>query len=260
MPDEIRIATTAERVALARKTHSEVVWTLSIAFGVLAAVIVTVGSLSAAQGNVKLPVVIAVGVALLGFPVVAWFRTRRAVRRADLYLAADGTTQFRVGPDALTVADTVIPFEQITCIYFRVEKAQYSGTERTKPVDHPVGTKIDPVQSEKLYVEGAMSWARMMVGVIDRESIAAPERMINPLNAFPSSGLGSGRINIPFGAYLSRDDFAVFLEALQGPAAAHGFPLGVVDRGVKWSQAQASAAKTPDEIRKEAAAVLETQA
>ena len=259
MSEEIRISTTPKRVALARRTHREVVLTLSIAFGVLAVVILIVGSLLAAQGIASLPVVIVVAVALLCFPLVAWSRTRRAVRRADLYLAADGTTQFLVGTDALTVADTVIPFRQITCIYFKVEKGQFSGVGRKPRAERPVATKIDPAQSEKLYVDGAMSWARMMIGVTDRDTIDAPESMINPMSSLPSSGVGSGRINIPFGAYLSRDDFAGFFVALKGPAAAHGFPLGLVSRTEKWTQAQASAAKTPDEIRREAPSIIDAQ-
>lgn len=199
MSDEIRIATTKERVAHAHQVHSEVVWSLSIVFGVLAAVVVTVGSLLAAQGEATFPGVAIVGVGLLAFPVVAWWRTSRAVKRADLYLAADGTTQFRVGPDTLTVADTVIPFDQITCMYFRIDKEHYSGAERKQPAERPVGDKIDPAQREKLYVAGALSWARLIIGVIGRDTIDAPEPMINPLSNLPSSGLGSGRINVPFG-------------------------------------------------------------
>lgn len=84
--------------------------------------------------------------------------------------------------------------------------------------------------------------------------------MINPLSNLPSSGLGSGRINVPFGTYLNRHDFEAFYEALRGPATAHGFPLGVVSGGANWAAAQATAAKNPEEIRREAASLLDAPA
>ena len=68
------------------------------------------------------------------------------MRRADRYLAADGTTQFRVGTDALIVADTVIPFRQITCIYFNVEKRQFSDAGKRPRGDRPVATETIRVQ------------------------------------------------------------------------------------------------------------------
>lgn len=247
----VRVAITSERVALARKTHGSVLRFMIIVFGILIAALLGVGIPLSLSGRASLVGLLIVALIFALVPVLVWWTNKRTLTRAERFLARDGETVLSVGPDSITIADIVVPFEKVTCVYFNLEKEVYGGT-----VAKGVGGRMGTGQRRKLYSDGAKSWGELMIGVQDRTAIEAPEGFINPLRTLPKSGFDSGRIDIPFGALLNRADVDVFLGALQEPAARHGIPHGVVTGIMNWSNAQVGAADAPDKIRADAAGLL----
>ena len=76
------------------------------------------------------------------------------------------------------------------------------------------------------------------------------------MRSLPKSSLGRGRIDIPVGAYLTRDDLVVLFEALEPRAASYNFPMGVVSGVINWAQAQTMLSRSRDEIWDEAKTVI----
>lgn len=64
--------------------------------------------------------------AFVAFPffIRAW--VLRIERQAARFLASDGTTLIKVSPHGVTLADIVLPYERITCLYANAEQEDYS--------------------------------------------------------------------------------------------------------------------------------------
>ncbi len=266
---ETVIATTPDRVELARKTHRSVVIKLGIIMAILAAVILTAGIYLSGRGEASLSGILIIAGAFLAMIWVYWWVNRREVAKAERFLAADGATQFRITDQALTVGDTAFPFAQITGIFFNLELEIYSSGGITGQAmsrrlhmseDNIMGTAVGVRAGTKLrrqlYQDGAKSWAWMTLGVEDRDTIAPSSFAINPMRSLPKSSLGRGRIDIPVGAYLTRDDLVVLFEALEPRAASYNFPMGVVSGVINWAQAQTMLSRSRDEIWDEAKTVI----
>lgn len=119
-------------------------------------------------------------------------------------------------------------------------------------LDSRVGTRL----RRRLYQNGAKSGVDVIIGVRDRDSLGAPKGMIDQLLTLPSSSCGSGRINIPFSAYLSGTLFVRFHDLLLEPSRRFGIPLGVVSGVCTWAHVLTSVAGTPEQIRSEAPLIL----
>lgn len=255
---------------LARRTHRSVKRTLFITFAVLAAVILTAGLYLSQSGQASFWGVIGVAVAFVAVPFGMAAVISKIERDADRFLAADGSTQFVVGPSALAVGDIVVPYERITCMYANAEGEQYSsggirgeamayrmGLSENRPTaGRAVGAAIGTAQRRKLYREGAKSAISLTIGIDQKTTIAAQKGMINQLKMLPQRGDDPGRIDIPFGAYLSTDELEVLLGAVHRVTGGTAFPIAIVGGVMNWSSAQASPSETRDKIWEEFPALV----
>lgn len=270
VPLEVLVGTTAERIEMARKATNKVAILGAAFMVILALVIALLGIWLGGQGKASAAGSVGVAGFFAAFGWLIWWTTKREFKKAQQFVAGDGFTQFRITAQSLTVADTVIPFEQITGIFFNLEKEIYStggirgeimaqrlGLEdRESLLGRSAGSFAGSRMRRKLYTKGAKSWAQMTVGVVGRDALLPAPFKINPMHSLPKSGLNSGRIDIPVGAYLTRDHLVVLFEALTQPAQSYGFPLGVVSGTMSWAQAQTMLSGTPEQIRQEAAQML----
>lgn len=267
---EVQIGTTPERIELARKATNTVAVTGAAIMVFLALVITLLGTWLGGKGQASASGSWIVAGAFAACGWLIWWMTKRDFKRAQQFVSSDGATQFRITAQSLTIGDTVIPFEQVTGIFFNLEKEIYSNggirgeimaqrmgmEDRESMIGRAAGSFIGTRLRRKQYVEGAKSWAEMTVGVVGRESLLPAPFKINPMHSLPKSGLQSGRIDIPVGAYLTRDHLVVLYESLVEPARVHNFPLGVVSGVMNWAQAQTMLSRSPDQIREEATQVL----
>lgn len=268
-PYEVVVGTTPERVELARRTYRSVSWKITIIMLTLVAVILVAGIYLAGRGEASLLGVFIVSGVFLAMIWVYWWMNRREVLRAQRFLSQDGATQFRVTPHAITVGDTVIPLEQVTGVFFNLDLEIYSSGGITELamsrrlhlsedniMGNAVGARMGTKMRARMYREGAKSWAQMTLGVENRDSIATSTFEINPMRTLPNSKLGRGRIDVPVGAYLTRDDLVVLFEALEQSARTFNFPIGVTSGDLNWAQAQTMLSTPREQIWEESSQVL----
>lgn len=248
----LALATTAERVGLARRTHRSLVRGFAWLYGTLAAVIVGAGYFLIPEGRANLAgITVIVGVFLL-IPVAAGVWIRRLERRAERFLAADGTTLLRADPHGVTVADVVLPYERITCLYANVEQETYSdgglrgevmayrlGLSDNRPtVGRRIGALFGTGMRRRLYATGAKSGIFLCIGVDRKSLLAAPPGLVERARLAPQRGDDPGRIIMPFGAYLGAADLKELLDSVRDFTDGTLFPLGVVSGTMNWAAAQ----------------------
>lgn len=250
---------------LARRTHRSVKRTLGITFVLLAAVILIAGVYLSQSGQASFWGVIGVAAVFLAVPFAMAATISKTERDAERFLAADESTQFVVGPSSLVVGDTVVPYERITCMYANAESEQYSSggirgeamayrmglSENQPTAGRAVGAAIGTGQRRKMYREGAKSAISLTIGIDQKSTIAAPAGMVNQLKTLPKRGDDPGRIDIPFGAYLSTDDLEVLLGAVHRATGGTAFPIAIVAGVMNWSAAQAATCETREKIWEE---------
>lgn len=261
-PDAIIITTSPERVALARRAHRSVKRTLFIIFGILALAIFLLGLFLSSVGRTSLAGIIGITAVFVAFPCFTALSVNRMERKAERFLATDGATQFSVGAQALTVGDTVLPYERITMMYAKAEGEQYSSggirgevmayrmdlSENRPGPGRAVGAAIGSRLRRRLYREGAKSTISLTIGVDHASSIAAPEGVMNGLRSLPKRGDDPGRIDVPFGAYLDFNDLQVLLGAVHRATEGRAFPIGVVSGAMNWEMALAAACEPRQKI------------
>ena len=234
-----------ERVELARTTHRAIIRTFFLIFVILAVVILGGGVALSLTGTTSRPGVLVVGVLFLVVPFLMRAWILRAETRGERSLGSDGVTLLRLEPAALTVGDVTIPWERVTCIYAQTPGEVYSTGG---------GTRTGSGLRQRMYREGALSTINLAIGVDQAATLNAPEGVINPMRTLPKSGADSGRIDIPFGAYLGADDFGALWPALEA-IARERFPAKIVTGDLAWASATASAAGTREKIWKDSAAL-----
>src|SRR6185312_2507842 len=110
----------------ARGTHRSVVRIFALLFGALAAVALMAGLVLVPRLTSTVGVCVVAG-AFLMVPVLVGLWVRKAERRAELFLAADGTTVLRADTHGVSVAGVDIPYQRITCLFANVEQGHYSS-------------------------------------------------------------------------------------------------------------------------------------
>ncbi len=120
------LATTPDRVALARRTHRSVVRSFVLLYGALAAVVLFAGLVLAPRLTSGVGVCL-VAAALLLVPLALGLWARKAERRGELFLAADGTTVIRADAHGVSVAGVELPYERTTCLYATMDREAYSS-------------------------------------------------------------------------------------------------------------------------------------
>ena len=257
-PQIITFSVAPERLKLARRTHQSVSRTLAVAMGTLALVIAVLGSLLSQQGTTSLPGSLAVAAAFAVCAVFMVWSTSKTLRRAERFLAADGATLFVVGPTSLRVADFEIPYERITCMYAQVEGETYSAggirgevmayrmdlSEDRPTPGRAVGTRIGNTQRRKLYRDGAKSAISLAIGIDKKATLQVPEGVINPLKLLPHRGADPGRIDVPFGAFLSDVELQQLLGSVHGATGGNAFPIMIVSGILDWATASTSVCET----------------
>lgn len=215
-------------------------------FSVLTGVILASGIPLALNGRGSLVGVIVVAAAMFTTGLLVRAVTNKSMRVAERYLATDGVTQLVVGPQALVVADTVVPYERITCLYVNVEQEVYSSGRNLG-----AGGKIGTNMRHKLFAEGAKSGITLAIGVDKKAVIAAPEGFINPLRALPKRGDDAGRIDVPFGAFLPVEELQPLLNAVHKATGGQMFPIKVVSGAINWALATNAPSETREKIWEE---------
>ena len=256
------VATTPERVALARRAHRSAKRTFFIVFFVLAGLFLPIGLFLASRGQATIWSVVLVTAILVVIPFLAALPITRMERKAELFLAADGATQFVVGAQSLTIGDLVVPYERITMVYAQARGEYYSGggirgealayrldlaNDRPGP-GRAAGAIIGTRLRRKLYREGAKSTISLAIGIDRAQTIAAPAGVVSPLKALPKRGDDPARIDVPFGAYLGFDELEALLGTLFRATSGTAFPIGVVSGVMNWEMALASACDPRQEI------------
>ena len=266
----LTISTTRERVELARRTHRSVTRTLFTIFCILAAVIFGVGIPLAVNGRASLWGVIGVGAVFVIFPFFVALSNSKIERTAERYLASDGETQFVVGPTSLVVGDTVLPYERMTYLYANAEGEEYSNggirgeimayrmdlTDQRPTAGRAIGSRIGTAQRKKLYRDGAKSGISLAIGIDQKSTISAPKGVINELKTLPKRGDDPGRIDVPFGAYLTLEELHLLLGAVYQATGGIAFPIALVSGALNWASATTAAGDTRETIWKEFATLV----
>lgn len=241
-----------------------------VIFVILAAVIMVVGGLLSTSGRASLAGSIVVGVVFLLVPVLMHLSIARMQKRAERFVAGDGTTLFAVGPDSLRVADVVIPYDRITCLLANPALEEYSNggvrgevmaarlglTEDRPTFGRAIGSRVGTKQRRRLYRDGAKSGIELVIGVDRKAEIDAPEGAINALRTLPHRGDDPGRIDVPFGAYLTITDLEDLLAAVYRASGGQRFPIGIVTGTMNWATATTAPAETREVIWQEAEKAL----
>ena len=269
--NSLTLSTTRDRVELARRTHRSVVTVFAIVFAVLALVILGAGLFLLPEERRSAIGVIAVTVVFVLVPIAAWLWIRRIERRAELFLSGDGVTLLRVDAAGLTIGDTLIPLEQITCLFANTEQEHYSVgagargevmayrlnlTEDRPTIGRAIGARIGTGERRRLYSEGAKSGIMLVIGVDKKSELPAPATMIQKVPSVPQKGDDPGRIVMPFGAYLTLADLEVFLTTVHRATGGGAFPIGVVNGTLNWASAQVMPADTRAAIQSESTRLL----
>lgn len=264
------LSTTANRLALTRKTHRSVITVFSCIFLALASVILASGLFLAHRGEASTPGVVTMAVAFLGFPLLAALSILKMERRSERFLAADGVTLLRADDRGITVADAFIPYERITCLYASAELELYSSggisgemmahrlglSEGRPPLGRAAGALIGTGQRKRLYRDGAKSAITLLVGVDRMSSLNAPEGMLVKVPLTPQDGDDPGRLVMPFGAYLDFSDLELLLGTVHQRTGGQLFPLGVVDGTLNWASAHVGPSDTREKIWADSASIL----
>ncbi len=252
----------SERIALARKTHASVARSMFIWFGVVSAVILIAGVSLALNDRASLPGVIVVA---LGFLVVPWVMAatlRKSLARAMLFVGSDGSTQVVVDDSGIRVADVLLPYERITFVVGTVEGEVYSDgglrgeamayrldlADERPTLGRAVGVRVGTGARKKLYREGAKSTISLSIGIDCASTIDAPAGMVNQLRTLPHRGEDPGRIDMPFGAFLSNEQLEQLLGTIYQRTQGTRFPIGIVAGALDWASVTTSAAETREEI------------
>lgn len=263
------IATTAERVALARQTHRSVSLALGVVLGVVAAVVLAAGIPLSMSGRASLVGVLVVAACFVAVALLMVRSISRTLRDAERILAADGTTCFVVGEHALTVGTTAVPYERITCVYAHVADEEYSSgglageamahrvglTDDRPTLGRAVGAAIGARQRRKLYRDGAKSTISLMIGVDRKADLCKPKGLVNDLKTLPMRGDDPGRIDIPFGAYFGTGELETLLGALHRATGGTAFPIAIVAGSLNWAQARTAPCETRDTIWEQSASL-----
>lgn len=257
----LTLATTASRIELARKTHRAVFRSSVVIFGILVAIILTIGLIGIPHLTSTAGILVVAG-AFLSVPFFARLWMRHLERRAELFLAADGTTLIEVNAHGLTLAGVALPYERITCLYANTEQEHYSDggmrgeimayrlnlTEDRPTIGRGIGALMGTKVRRRLYTDGAKSGIFLCIGVDQKSTIAAPDGMVKKVPGAPQRGDDSGRIIMPFGAYLGLAELEALLSSVRELSGGQQFPLGLVSGTWNWNAAQVGASETREKI------------
>lgn len=265
----LTLSTAASRIELARKTHRSVTLSFFVIFGILTVTILTVGLIWIPELT-STAEVLAVAGAFVSVPFFTKLWIRRMERRAELFLAADGTTLIEVNPHGLTLADVTLPYDRITCLYANAEQEHYSSggllgevmayrlnlTEDRPTIGRGIGALMGTGLRRRLYADGAKSGIFLCIGVDQKATIAAPAGMVKKVPGTPQRGDDPGRIIMPFGAYLGLAELEALLSAVREVPGGQLFPSGLVSGTWNWNAAQVGASETREKIWEDSTLVL----
>lgn len=252
----------SERVALARKTHASATRTAFIWFGALASFVLIAGIWLAGTRRAPLAGVLVLGLGLLAIPVLFAATNRRCLSRAMLFVGSDCTTQLVADNQGLRIADVFLPYERITFLGGTVVGEQYANgglcgevmadqmeIEATPPTTtRALGVRVNETSRKKLQRKGAKSTVSLAIGVDQASTIRAPKGMICPLRAADGGESDPGRIDMPFGAFLSVEQLELLLGTVYQKTGGKQFPIGIVPCARDWETVMAQAVDTRAEI------------
>lgn len=256
------ICVPSERVTLARKTHASATRTLFIWFGALAATVLIIGIWLAGARRAPLAGVLLLGLGLLAVPVIFAATNRRCLSRAMLFVGSDCTTQLVADNQGLRIADVFLPYERITFLGGTVDGDHYANgglcgeslAEQMEIESKPptttraLGVRVREDSGKKLQRKGAKSNVTLAIGLDQASTIRAPKGMICQLRSVGSRVNDPGRIDMPFGAFLSVEQLELLLGTVYQKTAGKMFPIGIVAGATDWQTATARAVDTRDEI------------
>lgn len=224
-----------------------------VMFG-LAAFIAVVGGWLASRGSANYSGILIIVVVFVAAGALLFYSARRSLRKAMPFIGADGTSMVRIDATGVTVADTFVPFERVTCVVAYVQGEIYEGSARGvtegSAVGRAIGSNIANGQRRRLYTDGALSGISVLIGV-DRAASLGPSPILNITRAAPRRGDDPASIVIPLGAFFGIEELRALFRALTPASEEHGFPLGGVDGALSWGGARAAADHTREYIRKE---------
>lgn len=253
----LRLTTTRERIDLARRVHRAIIGKFAVLFVCLAGVILFAGLVLAPQATSTVGVLILAG-AFLAVPVAVALWVLHVERRAELFLASDGITVVQADPRGVSVAETLIPYERITCLYGNVEFVVNLGSESTAQAPKgygvidaqkgPVWTRVGTGLHRRWYTHGAKSGIWLCIGVDKMGSLGEPNQIVRKVPLVPDAGDDTGRVLIPLGAYLGFGDLESLLRYVQHQTGGALFPLGIVDGAMDWASVQVGASDSREKI------------
>ncbi|MDI6022740.1 hypothetical protein QBL02_04190 [Leucobacter sp. UT-8R-CII-1-4] len=256
------ICVPSERVALARKTHASATRKVFICFGALAAIVLIAGVWLAWTRRAPLAGALLLGLGLLAIPAVFAATNRKCLSRAMLFVASDCTTQLVADNHGLRVADVFLPYERITFLSGTVAGDHYADgglcgeamadqmeIEAKPPTTtRALGVRVRDDSRKKLQRKGAKSTVTLAIGIDQASTIHAPKGMICQLRAAGNGVNDPGRIEMPFGAFLSVEQLELLLGTVYQKTGGKKFPIGIVAGAPDWQTMTARAVDTRDEI------------
>lgn len=256
------ICVPSERVALARKTHASATRTAFIWFGALAAIVLIAGVWLASARRAPLAGVLVIGLGVLAIPALFAATNRRCLARAMLFVGSDCTTQLVADNHGLRIADVFLPYERITFLGGTVAGEHYANgglcgeaiadqmeIEAKPPTTtRALGVRRNDTSRKKMQRKGAKSTVSLAIGIDQASTIRAPKGMIYPLRALGNGVNDPGRIDMPFGAFLSAEQLELLLGTVYQKTAGKMFPIGIVAGAPDWQTVTARAVNTRDEI------------
>lgn len=182
------------------------------------------------------------GAAFVIAGVIVFFASRRPLARADAFVSSDGASVTRVDATGITIADTHVPFERVTCVVVNEASEVFSGSGG--------GARIGDKLMRRLREDGAQSALTLMIGV-DKVSTLSGRSPVVKSERGKSGSDDPGHLTVPIGAYFDVDDLNRLLSVLAPVFAERGIPVGVVNGAVSWGASQATVAQSRQQIAQE---------
>ena len=231
-------------------------------FGALASIVLIAGVWLASTRRAPLAGVLVLGLGLLAVPALFAATNRRCLSRAMLFVGSDCTTQLVADNQGLRIADVFLPYERITFLGGTVAGGHYANgglcgevmadqveIEAKPPTTtRALGVRVTDTSRKKLQRKGAKSNVSLAIGIDQASTIRAPKGMICPLRAAGNGVNDPGRIDMPFGAFLSAEQLELLLGTVYQKTAGKMFPIGIVAGAPEWETVTARAVDTRDEI------------